>query len=1002
MTRRIPVGVFFALFTISGFAGLIYQSIWSQYLKLFLGHAAYAQTLVLAIFMGGMAIGSWLVARFTARIPDLLLGYALAELGIGLLALAFHPIFLGATAWAFDTVLPALGGHATDAFKWALGSLLILPASILLGTTFPLMSGGVLRAYPETSGRALAMLYFTNSFGAAIGVLASGFYLIDRFGLPGTVMTAGMMNVALALGVWLIVRTMPATGAAPAPATAPGEGTRREFARAILVLAFATGAASFVYEVTWIRMLTLGLGASTDAFEVMLAAFIIGMALGAYWFRNRIATIRNDVAWLAGLLVAKAAFAAYAVWIYGDVLGFIGWMMSSLARSDGGYVIYTAAGLLASIVVMFPTAFCAGMTLPLATQSLTSRGYGEASIGRVYAANTAGCILGAVFATHVGMELLGVKGLTGVGALLDIAMAFLVLAAVSVSARPRRLAGVLAAACAAAAVVFYMAPLDLLRMASGVYRTGSFYSPRETKILFYRDGKTATIAVAKTGALQSIKTNGKPDASLIMDPALPASPDEATMVLAGALPLAIKPGAREIANIGLGSGLTTHTLLGSPHVERLDTIEIERMMVEGAHLFEPRNSRAYSDPRSRIHIEDAKTFFASEGRRYDIITSEPSNPWVSGVSTLFSREFYAHVKRYLKPDGLLVQWIQAYEIDLNLLATVFKALGSEFGDYTVYHNGRDLLIVATPAAKLPPLTGEPYDFPQLKADLRYLGYRDLGDLQAQRIGGRRVLAPIFALTPYAANSDYFPVLDQKAPRVRFRHVDVERLTVLRQALAPVLPLLDVDTRTSLDRLQNWDVLNRPRPVNDALAGAEAIGVVLGADAERTRHLGAEQRTAAIVVRSLLGNCRGSETDWMAALTEVARSSVPHLRAADVEPLFRAVRASPCLRSLDEVDRARFALLEAINARDAAAIATHATFLLDHPTEGLEDERGYYLASAVAALLAKGDVAQAAAVRDRGLATLVREQDKDDLVLALALGNLRVAQAQASSAGMAGR
>src|SRR5260221_3152368 len=195
MTTRLPVGVFFALFTVSGFAGLIYESIWSHYLKLFLGHAAYAQTLVHAIFMAGMAIGSWLVSRFTGRIRNLLLGYAAAELGIGIAALVFHRAFIAATGWAFDSVLPALGGTGVDAFKWTLASLLILPASVLLGTTFPLMSAGVIRSYPESSGRALSMLYFTNSFGAAIGVLASGFYLIDRIGLPGTILTAGVVLI---------------------------------------------------------------------------------------------------------------------------------------------------------------------------------------------------------------------------------------------------------------------------------------------------------------------------------------------------------------------------------------------------------------------------------------------------------------------------------------------------------------------------------------------------------------------------------------------------------------------------------------------------------------------------------------------------------------------------------------------------------------------------------------------------------------------------------------
>ena len=137
------------------------------------------------------------MSRFTQRIGNLLLAYAIAELGIGMLALGFHRVFLAATGWAFDTVLPALGGNGADLFKWSLASLLILPASVLLGTTFPLMSAGVMRLYPDVGGRALSMLYFTNSFGAAFGVLASGFYLIDKAGLPGTIFVAGLANVLL-------------------------------------------------------------------------------------------------------------------------------------------------------------------------------------------------------------------------------------------------------------------------------------------------------------------------------------------------------------------------------------------------------------------------------------------------------------------------------------------------------------------------------------------------------------------------------------------------------------------------------------------------------------------------------------------------------------------------------------------------------------------------------------------------------------------------------------
>ena len=163
--------VFFLLFALSGFSGLIYESIWTHYLKLFLGHAAYAQTLVLAIFMGGMAIGSWLCSRYSARWGRLLLGYAVTEAVIGLCALLFHGAFVAIIELSYTAVIPRLADPGLiSAYKWFLSATMILPQSILLGMTFPLMSAGILRLFPDKPGRSITMLYFTNSIGAAIGV----------------------------------------------------------------------------------------------------------------------------------------------------------------------------------------------------------------------------------------------------------------------------------------------------------------------------------------------------------------------------------------------------------------------------------------------------------------------------------------------------------------------------------------------------------------------------------------------------------------------------------------------------------------------------------------------------------------------------------------------------------------------------------------------------------------------------------------------------------------
>src|SRR6185503_21068589 len=194
MRRRLLV----AVFVLSGAAGLIYEVLWSRYLGLFVGHSAYAQIIVLVIFLGGMSIGAQLVGRRSSKLRSPLLWYAGVELAVGLIALVFHDSFAALTAWAYASVFPALGGVALLLTKWTLAGLLLLPQSVLLGATFPLMSAGVIRLAGEehAPGRLLSILYFANSIGAAAGVLIAGFYLIPAVGLPGTLVVAALANAS--------------------------------------------------------------------------------------------------------------------------------------------------------------------------------------------------------------------------------------------------------------------------------------------------------------------------------------------------------------------------------------------------------------------------------------------------------------------------------------------------------------------------------------------------------------------------------------------------------------------------------------------------------------------------------------------------------------------------------------------------------------------------------------------------------------------------------------
>ncbi|MSP98436.1 MAG: hypothetical protein EXR29_14715 [Betaproteobacteria bacterium] len=661
---RVPRGAYYALFTLSGFAGLIYESLWSHYLKLFLGHAAYAQTLVLALFMGGMALGSWWCSRTSGRWANLLRGYAIAEALIGVAALLFHPVFVAAVDASHSIVLPALG-HVTAAaaYKWLLASALILPQSVLLGMTFPLMSAGLIRRYPAAPGSSLATLYFTNSFGAAAGVLASGFMMIETLGLPGTMQAAGAINLLLAAVVWGLAHK-PETPMADSPSGPPdsadleSRGPSAGYARwnLFLVIAALTGAASFVYEIGWIRMLSLVLGSSTHSFELMLSAFMLGLAFGGLWVRTRIDALADPIRFLAIVQIAMGLLALATVPLYGEMFGIMQSVMKALAKTDSGYTLFLLSSHGIALTIMFPATFCAGMTLPLITYALLRAGHGERSIGAVYAAHTLGCIAGVFLAAHVGMPLLGLKGLISAGAAIDIVLGLVLLWRLGESPWLRYATAAVAAL--AFGGVLAAVPLDNYKMASGVFRRGDLYSPRDAQLLSHQDGKTATVSLVDFGTDRSLRTNGKSDGAVNMDPAGPRISDEVTMTLTAALPLAYVPGARRAAVIGIGTGLTTHTLLGSRALESVDTIEIEPAMATASRRFAPRNSNAFADPRSHIVFEDAKTFFSTHNRKYDIIISEPSNPWVSGVASLFTTEFYRHVQRYLQPGGVLVQWFQ--------------------------------------------------------------------------------------------------------------------------------------------------------------------------------------------------------------------------------------------------------------------------------------------------------------------------------------------------------
>jgi spermidine synthase len=964
--------VLFALFTLSGFAGLIYESIWTHYLKLFLGHAAYAQTLVLAIFMGGMALGSWLSARRSPKWKNLLAAYAITEAAIGVLGLVFHEVFTASTSLAYGRALPRLAGSAAAvaAFKWCLSAALILPQSILLGMTFPLLTAGMLRAFPDRPGRSVALLYFTNSLGAAAGVLVSGFVLVAVVGLPGTIRIAGLLNLAVAAAVLLIARRI----AAPDPRPAAAHATRDRVLLAFLAAALVTGASSFIYEVAWIRMLSLVLGSSTHSFELMLSAFILGLALGGLWIQGRIDRLSSAVRALGLVQIAMGVLAMATLFAYGSTFDAMRWLLFHLERTDRGYALFNLASNGLALAIMLPATFFAGTTLPLITYHLLRRGHGEGSIGAVYAADTVGAIGGVFFAVHVGLPALGLEHLLTLGGALDVALgAALLWSARGAFARRRIPLAASAAGVLAIVVTVAFARLDVRKMASGVYRYGRVMSSDE-EVVFHRDGKTATVSIVADPARESlgIRTNGKADAELSMDLARPPTPDEPTMILLGALGMAFHPGARLAACIGFGSGLSTHTLLGNPRLSRVDTIEIEPEIVRGAQRFRPRNELAYADPRSRIVVDDAKTFFSTQREKYDLVVSEPSNPWVSGVASLFSDEFYRLVRRHLAPGGVFVQWIQLYEIDVPLVVSVLKALEANFADYAAYAaHDADLIIVAKETSLGRP-DPSPLMAPAVAEALQRVGVRNLQDLEVRRVGTRSSWQGLTAAIAVPMNSDYAPVLDQGAVRARFLFSDARPLVVFQRELLPTVEMLSgagmPGSVTAVSRAPYYEGTRRAVEamwLRDVFLHRASLAEATVASRELQDHAGA--------VADWLSTCDQKPVP-LTSLVRAAQAMVAELTPGDLDAVWWAISSTGCPRHFSAQDREWVALLQSIGRRDASRMAQTARQLLTAEPDLGAPSRRYLVAAGMLGSLAQGKPAEARELWAGQRAALGSEQD----------------------------
>ena len=764
---------------LSGAAGLVYEVLWARQLALLFGSTALAQTLVLSVFLGGLSVGSLRLGRRADRSPSAARLYARLEWGVALLGL-MAPLLLRA------------GGGGG---RW-LGVAALLAQAFLMGGTIPALC----RAAGGEAQASVGRIYAANSAGAVAGCLGAGFVLIPWLGLDVSFAAAAALNALSGFGAWKL-----GAGQVPAPA---GKRAAAEPALAPVLVqcaVFLSGFVALTYEIAWTRALALVLGSSVYSFAEMLAAFIAGAAAGSLLAASG-PLRRRDPALLLGLALVGAGVAVLASLPLYDRLPFTFLLLRShFGDSNTAFYGFEAAKFALCLGLMLPPAVCLGMTLPLAAR-LVERGPAErgAEVGAVFAANTAGNVLGA-FVGWLFLPWLGVEGILRSGTTVFVLVGAAILWPSWPS--PRRRA---AFAAALAVLVCYRAWLprwdDRMR-GQGLFRVRKnlelfHYSDMKTilsgsSLLFSRDDREATVTVTKFSdaeGLISLKVNGKTDAS--------TGADMMTQVLLGELPLLLKPGAKDALLVGWGSGVTGGSILRHP-VEHLDAVELVPAVVDASRFFDRENNGALGDERLTIFLEDAKSFLAGEGRRYDVIVSEPSNPWMAGIGDLFTKEFYGRARARLAPGGLMVQWFHVYEMNDELFRLTLRTFRATFPYVTLWNVvDNDVLLVGSVEPPSPDFAAMERAFkdPAIKKDLARADIAFPSTLLAIQSAGPETAAAIAGEGPL--NEERRPRLEYGAPLALFRG---EQVTAIRENDDRVEP-------GRVDRLFLTDYLkSRPKP-----------------------------------------------------------------------------------------------------------------------------------------------------------------------------------------------